>query len=162
MKRSPPGAGVPEDHILQPLPSVTRAQNVVGAFLLSPASTSGRRAEILLRDGASFPLALRVRSSEGAPIGEVFSFLSGLYFRGKATYARAFAPSGRTFVITPDRGLLPVDTPVTASTLRAFASVDVHAEEARFTEPLARDAEAVARALDAANRVVLLGSIASQ
>ena len=27
----------------------------------------------------------------GAPMGDVFSFMSGLYFRGKLAYARAFA-----------------------------------------------------------------------
>src|SRR5258707_3479287 len=119
----------------------------VRVFLLSPASASGRRAQMLLRDGASFPLARRVRSSEGAPIGQVFSFLSGLYFRGKATYARAFAPAGGSFVITPDRGLLPIDEPITADVLRAFASVDVHHEDSRFAEPFARDARRVARTL---------------
>jgi hypothetical protein len=132
------------------------------AFLLSPASASGRRAQMLLREGASFPLAQRVRTSEGAPIGDVFSFLSGLYFRGKETYARAFAPAGTIFVITPDRGLLPIDQPITADVLRAFATVDVHHEEARFAEPLARDARAVDRALGDTREVVLLGSIASQ
>jgi hypothetical protein len=132
------------------------------AFFLSPASASGKRAEMLLRDGASFPLAQRVRAPRGAPIGDVFSFLSGLYFRGKETYARAFAPAGAIFVITPDRGLLRIDEPVTAETLRAFATVDVHHEEARFTRPLARDAKLVARALGDTRDVVLLGSIASE
>jgi hypothetical protein len=117
---------------------------------------------MLLREGASFPLARRVRSSEGAPIGEVFSFLSGLYFRGKATYARAFAPARGSLVITPDRGLLLIDEPVTADVLRAFASIDVHHEDARFTEPLARDARTVAQALGDDDQVVLLGSIASK
>jgi hypothetical protein len=131
-------------------------------FLLSPASASGRRAQILLREGASFPLALRVRSSGGAPIGEVFSFLSGLYFRGKASYARAFAPAGGTFVITPDRGLLSIDEPITSDVLRAFAAVDVHHEDARFAVPLERDARRVARALGEDRNVVLLGSIASK
>jgi hypothetical protein len=51
-------------------------------FLLSPASCSGRRAAILLRNEAKFDLANRLRSSEGVTLGEVFSFLSGLYFRG--------------------------------------------------------------------------------
>jgi hypothetical protein len=117
---------------------------------------------MLLREGARFPLACRVRSPEGAPIGEVFSFLSGLYFRGKATYARAFAPAGGTFVITPDRGLLPIDQPVTADVLRAFASIDVHHEDERFAKPLARDALKVARALGDEHEVLLLGSIASR
>jgi len=132
------------------------------AFLLSPASASGQRARMLLRDGASFPLARRVHTSEGVPIGEVFSFLSGLYFRGKETYARTYAPTERVLVITPDRGLLPIDSPITADTLRAFASIDVHHEDARFTEPFARDARTLARALDDAYPVVLLGSIASK
>src|SRR5207249_9245689 len=60
-------------------------------FLLSPATCSGLRAELLTSGRARFPLAERLRSPAGAPLGEVFSFLSGLYFRGKLTYARAFA-----------------------------------------------------------------------
>jgi hypothetical protein len=133
----------------------------IGAFLLSPASASGRRAQMLLREGAAFPLARLVRSSEGAPIGEVFSFLSGLYFRGKAAYARAFAPPDGSFVITPNRGLLPIDERIDADILRAFASIDLHHEDARFTEPLARDARNIATALGS-GQVLLLGSIASQ
>jgi hypothetical protein len=58
-------------------------------FLLSPASCSGRRAELLL-GSSRVALAARLRSPAGAPIGEVFSFISQLYFRGKLTYARAF------------------------------------------------------------------------
>ena len=83
-------------------------------FLLSPASCRGRRAQIIMSERASFELAERLRSSAGAPLGDVFSFLSGLYFRGKLAYARAFAapshPAGSTvgggvFVITPDGGM---------------------------------------------------------
>ena len=70
-----------------------RAAGVLSrVFLLSPASCHGERARLLLRDEACFDLALRLRG-EGAPLGEVFSFLSGLYFRGKLAYARAFAAS---------------------------------------------------------------------
>src|SRR5438552_7980884 len=58
-------------------------------FLLSPASCSGQRAALLFNERAQFFLARRLRK-EGATLGEVFSFLSGLYFRGKLTYARAF------------------------------------------------------------------------
>ena len=58
-------------------------------FLLSPARCDGRRAKILLSPNASFELAERVRAG-GAPIGEVFAFLSGLYFRGKLAYALEF------------------------------------------------------------------------
>src|SRR5262245_17983875 len=65
----------------------------VGAriFLLSPAHCGGERARLVLRDEARFDLARRLRTREGAPLGEVFSFLSGLYFRGKLAYASTFA-----------------------------------------------------------------------
>src|SRR5438270_1706544 len=59
-------------------------------FLLSPASCGGKRAALLFNERAEFTVARRIRSEEGAPLGEVFSFLSGLYFRGKLNYARAF------------------------------------------------------------------------
>ena len=60
-------------------------------FLLSPANCGGRRAAMVMSERATFDLALRLRTREGAPIGDVFAFLSGLYFRGKLAYARAFA-----------------------------------------------------------------------
>jgi hypothetical protein len=60
-------------------------------FLLSPAYAGGERARMILRDQATFELARRLRSKRGAPIAEVFTFLSGLYFRGKIAYATAFA-----------------------------------------------------------------------
>ena len=56
-------------------------------FLLSPASCGGERARVLLREEASFPLAVELRE-RGAPLGEVFAFLSRLYFRGRLAYAR--------------------------------------------------------------------------
>ena len=60
-------------------------------FILSPAHCGGERAQLVFNEGAEFPLARRLRSAEGAPLGEVFAFLSGLYFRGKLAYAQAFA-----------------------------------------------------------------------
>src|SRR4051812_46914723 len=63
-------------------------------FLLSPARCDGRRALTLLSPRAEFPLAVQLRRREGAPLGEVFAFLSGLYFRGKLTYATTFATAG--------------------------------------------------------------------
>ena len=59
-------------------------------FLLSPANLGGERAAMVLNPRAQFALAQRLRSADGAPVGEVFSFVSGLYFRGKMTYAEAF------------------------------------------------------------------------
>jgi hypothetical protein len=128
-------------------------------FLLSPASTSGHRAQILLRQEARFDLAHRVRNG-GAPLGEVFSFLSGLYFRGKLTYASTFAPGGGVFVITSSDGLVAPDRVVGLSDLRRFASVPIEAHEPRYRAPLLRDLGALAETAPDAE-VVLLGSIAT-
>ena len=133
-------------------------------FLLSPASTHGRRAQLLFRDAAAFPVATAVRSSEGAPLGDVFAFLSGLYFRGKLAYANAFArpPKGvdGVLIITPSRGLLTPDTPVGLSDLHEFASVPVDLAEERYRDPLARETSLLARMIGDC-QVVLLGSVAS-
>jgi hypothetical protein len=119
---------------------------------------------MVLRERASFDLAQRVRVA-GAPLGEVFSFLSGLYFRGKLTYARAFANAadGRAgvFVITPTDGLRPADEPVDLARLRRFATVDIAGDDPRYREPLDRDARQLARRIGPGGEVVLLGSIAT-
>ncbi len=134
-------------------------------FLLSPASTSGERAALLLRTGASFPLARQLRTPPGAPLGEVFTFCSSLYFRGKLTYARAFGrpPAGLcgAFVITPGDGLRDPATPITADDLRRYDAVRIDAGERRYREPLHRDAEALRQLTGPDCRLVLLGSIAS-
>ena len=59
-------------------------------FLLSPANCGGERAQLLFSPGANFDLARRLRTRGGASLGEVMSFVSGLYFRGKLTYAARF------------------------------------------------------------------------
>ena len=134
-------------------------------FLLSPASLGGERATILLRDQAAFPLARTLKSATGVPLGEVFSFLSGLYFRGKATYARAFArpPRGApgALVITSGEGLLPLDEPVDADRLRALAGIPIDERERRYLEPLLRDALDLDARSGPRCRIVLLGSIAT-
>jgi len=131
-------------------------------FILSPASCSGQRASLLFREQANFFLARRLGSDEGATLGETFSFLSGLYFRGKLTYARAFAASSAAIaVITQGRGLMHPDTIVRLADLREFAKVPIDRAERRYRDPLARDATALAERVPAAGRVVLLGSIAS-
>jgi hypothetical protein len=126
-------------------------------FLLSPARCDGRRAALLMNPSSSFPLAVRLRS-EGVTIGEAFSFLSGLYFRGKLAYAEAF---GAPLVITTDRGLVEPHRVVTLDDLRAFAQVDIATAGERHSTPLRRDAERLASTLDEHERVVLLGSIAT-
>lgn len=133
-------------------------------FLLSPARCDGQRAKLLLNPRAQFPLACALRgeagSREGVELGEVFSFLSGLYFRGKLAYARVFAQLG-ALVITTERGLVPPDTRVRADDLCAFAEVDIATGDARYLEPLRRDVGALRNRLAATDQVVLLGSIAT-
>jgi len=130
-------------------------------FLLSPARCDGRRAKMLLNPAASFDLARRTQASDGAPIGDVFSFLSGLYFRGKLAYARAFGRGvDGALVITTDRGLVSPDLAVTREDLSAFSNVDLATAGERFIAPLRRDAEALAERVGQES-VVLLGSIAT-
>jgi hypothetical protein len=134
-------------------------------FLLSPANCGGKRAGMLLRAGAEFALARALRSPQGASIGEAFAFMSGLYFRGKLSYARRFsqpmAASSGALVITPGRGLCPWWQVVTHADLLELAQVEVDAENAAFVEPLCRDARELARRIERDSRIVLLGSIAT-
>lgn len=133
-------------------------------FLLSPASTSGKRASILLREEAKFPLAARLREA-GAPLGEVFSFLSGLYFRGKLAYSERFAapPSdvAGQYVITSSRGLRQPGEIVDTEILSCFSRVSIDISEPRYLDPLLNSAREIKARLDGRCRVVLLGSIAT-
>jgi hypothetical protein len=136
-------------------------------FLLSPANVSGVRAKLILRDNATFPLSLRLRDG-GVSLGESFSFISGLYFRGKLAYARAFAqppPHARgargAMVITAGGGLLPAETLVTREELCKISSASVSLSEARYRLPLERDARSLADAVGPRCEVVLLGSVAT-
>jgi hypothetical protein len=130
-------------------------------FVLSPARSSGRRAQLLTRPEASFELARQVRIGD-AKLGDVFAFCSGLYFRGKLVYGQRFAQPPGEFsgvqIITPTRGLLPPETPLGIDELREFVSVPVDAKENRFARPLQRSAEMLAAA---SCEVILLGSIAT-
>ena len=134
-------------------------------FLLSPAYAGGERARLIMNERAEFDLARRLRSSKPPPLGEVFSFLSGLYFRGKLAYAHAFAqPAPETsgvLVITPNRGLLAAELPIGLDDLRSFAEVDIDEDDPRYRKPLQRDVRKLARGLPADAQVVLLGSIAT-
>jgi len=127
-------------------------------FLLSPANCGGERVQLLFSARAGFPLARRLRQGGDVPLGEVMTFVSGLYFRGKLAYAEAF---GIPLVITPDAGLRPADAPVTLARLRASARVDIDAANPRYRRPLEQSARAVASLLKLDDTVTLLGSIAS-
>lgn len=132
-------------------------------FLLSPAHCGGKRAQLLLNQRAGFPLAVRLRSPTGVTLGEAFSFLSGLYFRGKLAYANKFAapPAGKTGVqvITTDSGLLPAEREIGVEDLRRFATVDISSAQPGYRVPLVRDATALGGVENV--EVVLLGSVAT-
>jgi len=139
-------------------------------FLLSPANCGGIRAKMVMSAEAQFALARQLRDAGGASLGDVFSFVSGLYFRGKLAYARRFAQppdpddpiaASGVLVITPNAGLRAADTPVTLDSLRAFAGVDVDVSNAAYSGPLNRGARALHAAIGPDCDVVLLGSIAS-
>jgi hypothetical protein len=146
------------------------AEEIRRVFLLSPANCNGRRAQMVMSERAEFALARQLRAPEGAPLGDVFSFVSGLYFRGKLAYARRFArppdpidevSAGGVLVITPNAGVRSADTAVTLESLRAFADVDIDLRNAAYRAPLERGARALLDAIGPECEVVLLGSIAS-
>jgi hypothetical protein len=141
--------------------SVTDDASLPAVFLLSPARCGGERARQLAASQQS-ELGARLRA-DAAPIGDVFAWLSALYFRGKLTYARRFGRATASvpgvLVMAPGLGLRAPETPLSAAMLRAMGEVEV--ESSAFVEPLLRDARLVAHASSPATRVVLLGSIAT-
>jgi len=133
-------------------------------FLLSPAKAGGRRYSILTSDHASFELALKFRAGS-ATLGEIYSFISGLYFRGKIAYAAAFgaAPgqSSSALVIVPGLGMLSPETVFSPEQLRATAQIDVDEDNPVHHDALLAAAAAVDRATGHQCSFVLLGSVAS-
>src|SRR5207253_10270735 len=135
---------------------VARQRERSRVFLLSPANLGGIRAQMMLSPRAQFDLARQLQSGAGAPLGEIFSFVSGLYFRGKLAYARRFTrppdPServaaGGVLVITSNAGLRSVDTPVTIESFRAFAVGDIDLRNASYRMPLEQSAKALREAI---------------
>ncbi len=133
-------------------------------FLLSPAKAGGRRYSILTSDEASFDLALKFRAGS-ATLGEIYSFISGLYFRGKIAYATAFGTvpgqSSNALVIVPGLGLLPPETVFSPEQLRATAQVDVDEDNPTHHDALLSAAGSLDRATGHQCSFVLLGSVAS-
>ena len=133
-------------------------------FVLSPANCNGLRARCVLKKNCESELAQRLRG-DGAPLGEVFSFLSALYFRGKLAYAQAYAdpPSNcpGIMIITPTAGLVPHDTLVRVSTLRGFSRGRIHVKNRGYCSWLQRTAKKLAIQMGADCELVLLGSLAT-
>lgn len=133
-------------------------------FILSPAHCGGLQAQMLMAQGTSFPLAQQLRS-RGVSLGAVFTFLSGLYFRGKLAYAQAFAKPPEDvpgiLIITPGRGLVPPEELITFDQLREFATVEVSERNPFFRRPLEQDAGRIAESVSLSCETVLLGSVAT-
>jgi len=91
-------------------------------------------------------------------LGRAFAFMSGLYFRGKLSYAERF---GETLVITPTRGLQDPALPFSLALLREFAVGDVSLGNPQYRSALERDAMALSARIGKKTPVVLLGSVAS-
>jgi len=147
-----------------------KAKEPSRVFLLSPANLGGIRAQMMLSSRAQFQLARQLQSESGAPLGEIFSFVSGLYFRGKLAYARLFArppdptdpvTAGGVLAITSNAGLRSVDTMVTVESFRAFATGDIDLRNQTYRKPLEQSARALRDAIAPDCDVVLLGSVAS-
>jgi hypothetical protein len=139
-------------------------------FLLSPANLGGQRAKMMLSPKAQFEVARQLRTHEGAMLGDVFSFVSGLYFRGKLAYARRFAQppdpddpivAGGILVITSTSGLRAADVRVTERSFLTFQGGAIDLGNAAYRQPLEQSARALADAIGPDCDVVLLGSIAS-
>ena len=138
-------------------------------FLLSPVNCAGKRARQLLSDTAQFTLAQELRET-GAQLGDVFTFCSQLYFRGKLAYARHFARppvaadplvGGGVLVITPNAGLVAADLPLTRDAFRGMATEPIDPANDGYRRPLELGARALLDCVGPACEVVLLGSIAS-
>jgi hypothetical protein len=133
-------------------------------FLLSPANASGIRARMLFNHGSQFDLAIRVRNA-GASLGEIYSFISGLYFRGKLAYSQKFLNPPRDVsgihIITPAAGLIVPSTRVKLDELQRISSAEVDSKNRLYRGPLERDAISLRNMIEKETQVVLLGSIAT-
>jgi hypothetical protein len=132
---------------------------------MSPARIGGPRSNVLLRPEADFALAGRLRDGK-ATLGEVYAFISGLYFRGKLAYAEAFAapPEGlpAALVIVPGLGLIAPNTRVGVEQLRRIGDIPIEQNNLAYRDPLVRDARLLDQNAGPGCHYLLLGSIATE
>jgi hypothetical protein len=115
----------------------------------------------LRRPGGNSALARQLRE-EGVPLGDIFTFLSGLYFRGKLEYARAFAraadnETGSVYIITMTDGLVSPDTRISLEDLERYALCRDGAAAA--ISALEGTARTLSERIGRSGEVVLLGSV---
>lgn len=133
-------------------------------FLLSPANLAGTRAGYVLRENAESQIARRLRQ-EGVSLGELFAFLSSLYFRGKLAYARAFSapPSGLcgSYVITATAGLMDPEMIVTLDQVLEMAAGKIEADDRRYRDSFDLGCQMLCQRIEQSCDIVLLGSVAT-
>ena len=132
-------------------------------FLLSPAFLGGVRAQFLLNPDATFPLA-RQFHTEGLSIAALFAFTSGLYFRGKITYASWFGSqrgSDLVRIISSNAGLIEPNRIIGPEDLRAWGQTEIDPADPKYFKPLRRDALKAAMRMGPNGQAILLGSIAT-
>jgi hypothetical protein len=155
--------------VFQPdtLPSLSAGAEAVPCrtriFLLSPANVAGIKGQRLLNPACESDLAIRFRQS-GVPLGEVYRFISSLYFRGKLDYAQRFQnpPPGVAGVqIITGSGLMLPETVVTLSDLRRISSTSIDAKNSHYRLPLDSDLLRLRAVVHQETDVILLGSVAT-
>jgi hypothetical protein len=132
-------------------------------FLLSPANASGIKGQRLLHATGESDLALRLRDA-GAPLGEVYRFISSLYFRGKLDYAEKFQnpPRGVAGVhIITGAGLMLPESVITLSELRRISATSIDAKNSHYRLPLDLDLLRLRQVVGNETDVILLGSVAT-
>ena len=91
--------------------------------------------------------------------------MSGLYFRGKLSYASYFANPPLnlpgTLVVTPGCGLRAPEEILTLDELQQIAGVEVDERNPRYRDPLERDARRIAESISLDCETVFLGSVAT-
>ena len=121
----------------------TRIATRFSCFRLRAAAARGLR----LIDGSSASsLAQQLQTESGAPLCEVFAFLSSLYFRGKLAYARAFARPPHAmrgvFIVTPGAGLC-TKRRLSPRRPRRVCGGRGRSRNPHFVAPLLRDVQAL-------------------
>src|ERR1700693_1422515 len=132
-------------------------------FLLSPANASGVNGQRLLGPTGESDVAFRLRHS-GVPLGEVYRFISRLYFRGKLDYAEQFKdpPEGVSGVrIITGIGLMLPETVVTLSDLQRISATSIDAKNSSYRQPLDSDLLRLREEAGDETHVILLGSVAT-
>ena len=132
-------------------------------FLLSPANASGIKGQRLLSCASSCELAIGLREA-GVPLGEVYRFISSLYFRGKLEYAQRFQnpPQGVAGVqIITGSGLMLPETVITLEQLQKISATSIDAKNTDYRLPLDRDLLRLRDAVGGDVEVILLGSVAT-